>query len=211
MLISQYESLPLKEGHLYGVLFVLYQICNILPIRILFKFLLGGKKMIIIQESTNNTLDWVIAISNIVLTIVTIISVIIALHAVKINVKPKAKIFTQGSSFDEGCTMYKIKLVNQRPVPVNILGRGFYYKVDNRTPLIVHSEKKVKLDNADADTFSCNFVDIDKKMIDRGFSVGDLVDIIAFYKTMDHKTYEHPITHLIRDHESKLRLNKTPK
>lgn len=155
--------------------------------------------------------DWTVvtAVTNIVLSILTLIALLITVYTVRINSFPKGKVMHQTKG-DSLSNQYQIKLVNKRSVPITISHRGFYVIKDKGKPVLISESKIKKLEWSDYDYFSINEEFINEKLLKMGHKIGIEVKVFGFFKTSANKTYKIKITHLVKEnYEPELILNSS--
>lgn len=155
-------------------------------------------------------IDWdvISAVSNITLSILTFIGLMITLY------------FSVNNSFYKLKIDYRIhddwqmKVINKRNVPVHIMTYGFMYKNKEGKELLIggkvlKSDAK-RLDWNEVVRFSMSKVEIQNKLFDLGESEGRLIRIFAYVKTEEGKMHRKRLQKIspIKEQEVKLTLNK---
>ncbi|WP_077705490.1 hypothetical protein [Virgibacillus dokdonensis] len=155
----------------------------------------------------NGIVDWnaITAISNISLSVLTLLALAVTLYTVRVSNFPKGELL-----FRKEKRLYQIRFVNKRNVPIIITEIGFYIKMkkDKKINVLSRDTKRVKLEWADTKGFTKSKREIDLKLFKAGYSTGEKVIIVLFAKTTTNKLYTKKVRHIVGNTDIELSLNK---
>lgn len=152
--------------------------------------------------------DAVSSISNIFLSLITLIAVFVTYRTLIVNTKAKAKILYKKETVPRG-NLLRIRLVNHRDVPITVIHKGFYMLNEKNEKVIVKGEKvREKILNSDIVYYTIHQKEIDAILRRRGFNNGDKVNLYGYFITSNkRKHYKQKVKHKIFDDEASIRLN----
>lgn len=159
-----------------------------------------------VDKRRKKTLDYnweaISAISNIVLSILTLAALLITLYTVRLNNIPKGKLKFKSRKTNTLLKKYEIRFVNKRSAPITIIYVGFFIKTTDKRELVLKGKSlQKKLEWSDFIYYSTYDNDINEKIIDLGFKKGDVVKIYGFVVTTSNKVYKHKVLHKVQDGE----------
>lgn len=152
--------------------------------------------------------DVVSALSNIILSLLTFVGLMITLY------------FSVNNSFYKLKLVYRIennwtmKVINKRNVPVSLMTYGFMFKNDEGRELLIEGYlqkgKDARLNWNEVVRYTMTEDDIRHKLFDLGESESRLIMIYAYAKTEDGKMYKRRTKRVSpkKKEEPKLILNK---
>lgn len=161
----------------------------------------------VLLKGNNINWDAVSSISNISLSVITLIAVFVTYRTLIINTRSKAKI---GYKLDKtpGGTFHRIRLVNQRDVPITIIHKGFYINDKNNRELSIKRKKvREKFHNSDIIYFSAHEKDLNAILRRKGYENGSTVNLYGYFITSNSgKIYKHKIKHKVINDEESIQL-----
>lgn len=152
--------------------------------------------------------DAVSSISNIFLSIITLIAVFVTYRALVVSTKIKAKI-SYKLDRTPGGVFHRIRLVNQRDVPITIIHKGFYI-VDDKSREVILKGKKVhkKIYNSDIMYFSVHEKELNAILRRRGYENGAKINLYGYFMTSNNgKMYKYKIKHRITESKKSIQIN----
>ncbi|MFJ7933697.1 hypothetical protein [Sporosarcina sp. NPDC096371] len=139
--------------------------------------------------------DIVSAISNIVLSALTFIGLMITLYFSVRNTFYKLEL-----AHDVSRGHWKMKVINKRNIPVNLMIYGFAYKNNQNRYISISVEYPLrnnsKLEWNDAFRHSLTESEMSELLLSQKFKEGDKVQVYACAKTQDGKMYANKIKKL---------------
>lgn len=164
------------------------------------------------SERGERHIDWtaVSAISNIILSVLTLAGILVSLYFSTINTYSNYRILT-----DTNDGIWKVKVLNTRTVPVNILVLGLTYRGSNKEYFLLDKNNS-KLDKIinwqEIETLVVNEDKINKSLLMAKKQPGDVVQIYATVKTHNGKMKHEKMGQFTvfdeQEKEPKLTLNK---
>jgi|SRR5690625_3036013 len=152
--------------------------------------------------------DAVSSISNIALSLITLIAVFVTYRTLIVSTNSKAEIRYKTDKKPNG-TFHRIRLVNKRNVPITVIHKGFYINDKDKMDRIISGKKvQEKIYNSDITYYSLHENGLNAKLRRLGYPDGSTVNIYGYFITSDKKkVYSKKVKHKIIKYDESTQLN----